>query len=466
MAAGRMAEKAGDTRTEAPVERKTYPYERINSLIDSIPSAEGISVLGPIKEAAKGLNSILAISSGDYMGDTEGMVKATVDAGIGAGALGVGRAAVKTGVKNVQDQVSIFAAVDEKSLPPNMKRAQTMIDNADPYSLPQPQSMQRTNRSFNKTMDGNESYTPAALENEPVGPNERREAERWWSTQTTRNAAGQLMREIDDSQAVYTPPQMSNGEGGAYMKDILKHDNLYAQYPEVGDIPVIYKNDPLDTSYGYYDPVNKGVVVNSYRVDTNDPIAMKKLFLHELQHVVSDIDIAKGFKPGVGASPMNAGNQRLLDILANAKKWRGLKIKDLQGFNPTQIKYVKDMVATYNLMDQLLKNATGIDTDQFVTVIDDVINRKGGNPYIHYNEFMFRDSVQDKFGLTDRQVRNLFGEFNYKVYERSLGEITARETEIRSEMLPQERQWAYPRLFEEPSKGKPAIREDGLKPGE
>jgi hypothetical protein len=459
MAAGRMAEKAGDTRTEAPVERKTYPYERINSLIDSIPSAEGISVLGPIKEAAKGLNSILAISSGDYMGDTEGMVKATVDAGIGAGALGVGRAAVKTGVKNLPNQTSIFAAVDEKGLPAAQQTSQRKFDTVNPYSIPQPGYMQRTSGAHT-TLDGNEAYTVGAYFNEDVGPNERREAERWLRTGTVRNAAGQLMREIDDSLATYSPPEITNGEGGAYMRDVLQHDELYRQYPEVADIPVLYKRDPLDGTYGYYDPVNKGIVINTYRLDPNDATKMKKMMLHEMQHVVSDIDASKGFKPGLGASPNQAGTQRLMDILANAKKWRGVKIKDLKGFNPTQIKYVKDMVATYNLMDQLLKNATGFDTDQFVSVIDEVAKR---NPNGASGDQAFRDATQDKFALSTRAVNNLFSAFNFKVYERSLGEITAREAEIRSEMSPLERQWKYPRIFEEESRGKAAIKEDGLK---
>lgn len=96
--------------------------------------------------------------------------------------------------------------------------------------------------------------------------------------------------EGDDSKARLNKVDITK-EQDLVLDDVLDHDVLYKQYPELRDIQV--KPDPVSSRSGAYDPKNNVLYLNPKEKD------MKSVILHEVQHAIQK---REGF-PG-GTSPV------------------------------------------------------------------------------------------------------------------------------------------------------------------
>ena len=89
--------------------------------------------------------------------------------------------------------------------------------------------------------------------------------------------------------------------------NILKHDELYSQYPQLRNAPVIedttyFKRNP--SVLGYFDETSGTIAINTNKIKTNEEL--RDTLLHEVQHLVQHLE---GFEGGT-----NVRNADVLEI--------------------------------------------------------------------------------------------------------------------------------------------------------
>ena len=94
--------------------------------------------------------------------------------------------------------------------------------------------------------------------------------------------------------------------------NILKHDQLYNQYPQLRDAPVIedtayFKRNP--SVLGYFDDSSGTIAINTNKITTNEEL--RDTLLHEVQHLVQHLE---GFESGT-----NVRNADVLEIKNSGK---------------------------------------------------------------------------------------------------------------------------------------------------
>lgn len=132
---------------------------------------------------------------------------------------------------------------------------------------------------------------------------------------TSVGADGKDRFEIDDSMVSLGSFRnlsiIANGNANlpnqpTVLSDVLNHEELFAQYPTLADMPVV-----LDMSLsrqqtdGYFFP-SRGLMAINPRL-LNDPDRLKHVLFHEIQHSVQDIE---GFDGGTNPKSPNV-NQRM-----------------------------------------------------------------------------------------------------------------------------------------------------------
>ncbi len=89
------------------------------------------------------------------------------------------------------------------------------------------------------------------------------------------------------------------------LSDVLDHEAMYKQYPELRDVNVkVVNNRPFETKAAY-DPRTNTVELNKKRLDT-DPEDVKSNILHEVQHAIQE---KEGFATGGYDKNMNTYNR-------------------------------------------------------------------------------------------------------------------------------------------------------------
>lgn len=115
--------------------------------------------------------------------------------------------------------------------------------------------------------------------------------------------------EIDDSKAIFTLPHFRAikeliGRKGTTLGECLKHDELFAAYPELRDINVEFVSfKELKGALGGYDSATKTISINLEIFDLLNSDLTKEQFdkellitvIHEVQHAIQDIE---GFASG------------------------------------------------------------------------------------------------------------------------------------------------------------------------
>jgi len=102
----------------------------------------------------------------------------------------------------------------------------------------------------------------------------------WWYD----DVDGKWKYEISDSEMVFEP----NGSisDPQTLADYVKHDKLFAAYPQLKDVTVKYDTFAQKRRYGFYDVVTNTIVLNKNIPDTQK----KKTLIHEIQHAVQHIE--------------------------------------------------------------------------------------------------------------------------------------------------------------------------------
>jgi hypothetical protein len=184
---------------------------------------------------------------------------------------------------------------------------------------------------------------------------------------------GMLRFEIDDSKAVITPTPLtsvkdftearsviSSGTTTTTLKDFLQHDDLYAAYPEIKDLPVFVDRSLAGTNTrGWFDPLagqlsialNPELLSNKWSIDN---VALSTL-LHEIQHYVQN---KESFDEGI-----NVDAPELVKIYdAEVSKKRGAEIWD---------NYEKQKAQFETTLEKTKSNAVSSVIDYYITMLSE-----------------------------------------------------------------------------------------------
>jgi len=143
--------------------------------------------------------------------------------------------------------------------------------------------------------------------------------------------------------------------------NILKHDELYNQYPQLRDAPVIedtayFKRNP--NVLGYFDDSSGTIAINTNKITTNEEL--RDTLLHEVQHLVQHLE---GFESGT--------NVRNADVLEIKKAIEGSPEyqKAFVDYNAKVSKYLENRdsatVAVYNKNKEVASKVLDIILDDF-----------------------------------------------------------------------------------------------------
>ena len=182
---------------------------------------------------------------------------------------------------------------------------------------------------------------------------------RWGAEAPESVGADSLYRfEIDDSDSIFMPAYVDRvknrsdvGDKTTTVGDVLIHDELFYQYPDLKNVKIII-DESLEggSTSGYFSPKHNTVAFSPDRL--KDPQDMKNTLIHELQHGVQEIE---GFATGDNLTSLNV-SRRSKDISNRRQeriKEREKTIKEK--FNPEALEdHNRRVVAFYGeLLEEL-----------------------------------------------------------------------------------------------------------------
>ena len=107
----------------------------------------------------------------------------------------------------------------------------------------------------------------------------------WWYD----DVDGKWKYEISDSEMVFEPNGLVSDP--QTLADYIKHDKLFAAYPQLKDVKVKFTTFRKANRNGSYNPVTNSIALNENRTETQQ----KKTLIHEIQHAIQFIeDFASG----------------------------------------------------------------------------------------------------------------------------------------------------------------------------
>jgi hypothetical protein len=103
------------------------------------------------------------------------------------------------------------------------------------------------------------------------------------------------------------------------MDAVLKHDELYKEYPGLKNIGVVFKPDKLKGAASYFE--NADIIEIGIKGGVPSPTELKEIFIHEIQHGIQDIEgFAKGGSPEAVPALFEDLFKTELDTLFNKDK--------------------------------------------------------------------------------------------------------------------------------------------------
>lgn len=242
---------------------------------------------------------------------------------------------------------------------------------------------------------------------------------------------GKWRREVDDSKAELYPEFATMEESKTFgarnavkLSDILKHDALYAEYPELADVEVVKRSAFMDfwqAVQGSYDQDTNTMTVTPY---AKDPLST---LLHEIQHWVQN---KEGFATG--------GNQQsaIRNLPQDRKEQLATQIvDDLQEQYSTQVDLANSMRKALGSREVIQLMA------QYVLARQEWLDSKVGQPSLDANARQDEARRQAYAALNRAGVKDTTGVFTqyyqasaalqkgernlYSVFEKSMESAAA-----------------------------------------
>lgn len=228
--------------------------------------------------------------------------------------------------------------------------------------------------------------------------------------------------EIDDSNSMIpfkTQERVINDgyDSGSMLRGALKHDDLFAAYPDLSRTKwQLGKTENVKS--GSYEPDNSGMH-NQHFIEANGPITsdMHSILLHEGQHALQGIE---GFANGAGANTFT--QQADAQLASKALSWRR-EMERHQGDLSHRDNLVSEEYAAMGAPDWVPPREAR-----------DIAMDYGGNP----NDQL--EAVRNLYGLDRRTTPYTPRE----MYNRTAGEVEARNVQTRMNMNADERRATPP----------------------
>lgn len=193
------------------------------------------------------------------------------------------------------------------------------------------------------------------------------------------------------------------------LEDILEHDELYNQYPELKNAPVINDVEYFDkhpSTSGYFDPSSGVIAINPKLVTSSEEL--KNTLIHEIQHLVQHLE---GFESGTSRYSGEVYQiKTALDKSAAAKKALEDYEKSVKVFDaalPKVFEQVLDKNAevarkVLDLALDKVEKDTGVSAAEIFQgisenkLLSEIIKEKTGKNYLNFNvESLIRVANRD-----------------------------------------------------------------------
>ena len=284
----------------------------------------------------------------------------------------------------------------------------------------------------------NGSALERAMEMQKRGAdNERIRQETGWF----RGMDGKWRYEIDDSE-MRISDQIVN-----YMRlgDLMKHDKLYAAYPDLADVTVVFQSLGKGVN-GAYDPQFDDISL-SYELK-KDPIGLKYALVHELQHAIQKREgFTKGATVAMWEKRLKQGfdSRRAEDIREAQETER--ELKRIQEEEP---EFYRDMLELESMTPTVPRGE--IDWETLEKIQDDPIEWQRYDARREELEGKYGDmkvwDMSDLLYQREKAAKN-HGRSSVDLYFDTAGEIEARDVSNRQSKTEEQRKASPPRLGNE-----------------
>ena len=276
---------------------------------------------------------------------------------------------------------------------------------------------------------------------------------------------GKWRYEIDDSQMTISD-NISN-----YMRlgDLMQHDQLYAAYPDLADMDIVFQSLAPGVNASY-DPQFDSINLSSRL--KNDPFGIKDALAHELQHAIQQ---REGFASGASVAFWERRKQQGFDSRRkeDIRKARETE-QELRRIQEEDPEFYRDMLELDAMMPDLPRGA--VDWDTLEKIEDDPIEWQQYDARREALEEKYDDTkVWDMLDLLyeqEKAAKNV-GRSAVELYYDTAGEIEARNVTNRQRLTPEQRKNSPPRLgnedtvfaevYREAKDAKNTAREDGVR---
>lgn len=269
-----------------------------------------------------------------------------------------------------------------------------------------------------------------------------------WDNETIRKQTGWFVGmdgkwrfEIDDSQ-MELAEDISN-----YMLlgELIRHDALFAAYPDLAEIPVVFQNLGKDHNGSYNHQFDS---IDMNRQLMNDPIGLKDALIHEIQHAIQR---REGFTRGATAASWEKKKQQGFDSrrAADIRKAQETE-QELRRIQEEEPEFYRDMLELDAMTPDLPRGAVNWDTLEKIE--DDPIEWQRYDARREQLEEQYGDmKVWDMNDLLyqQKQAEKNIGRSGVELYYDTAGEIEARDVANRRSKSPEQRKSSPPRLGNE-----------------
>lgn len=256
-----------------------------------------------------------------------------------------------------------------------------------------------------------------------------------------RGMDGKWRYEIDDSK-MEIAENLSN-----YMRlgDMMQHEGLYAAYPDLADIDVVFQGLEAGIN-GSYNPQFDSINLN-YKLK-NDPFGLKDALIHELQHAIQN---REGFTKGATVENWERKKRQGFDSRRAEDRRKAQETeRALRRLQAEEPEFYRDMLELEAMTPNVPRGET--DWDTLEKIEDDPIEWKQYDARREELEAKYGDmkvwDTNDLLYQRTRAAQNA-GRSGIELYFDTAGEIEARDTANRRTKTQEQRKITPPRLGNE-----------------
>lgn len=213
-------------------------------------------------------------------------------------------------------------------------------------------------------------------------------------------------------------------KGNLKLSDIIEHDKLFDNYPELKDIDI--KIDSLEDGYrGVHNQNEKSITINEKLLEEDTSI-LKKTLIHEIQHAIQSIEeFTNGSSEKYWQDKLDNG--QTIKTSKQKEELQKLK-KEYSNISKSEPKFVKEMNELEEMTPTVDRGAYDFET--FEQIEEDPIEWQNFDKQRDllsekYGEDKVFDFMDLQYNIKDLEKKGITA---YEAYYKTAGEIEARDT--------------------------------------